>query len=219
MNQRVLFSVLLLCSIWLSSPSSAQVAGQTIDGCGYAGAIFSQPGQFELAAVLSLLRQNEVDVAADDNTLSALRVCAANIRKQVCTDGLLLGMIDPVGALCSGVAGMIIQWKRGESSLLGGLVGAGVVGSTVGMVKMGMCEKALAEVVEPAAISTFQGWQVEFNSIRDDATRGRIRDAATSGRITHEQAGRLDKYVAGVAAVLSGQDVSRGPSLADCVGG
>jgi hypothetical protein len=219
MNQRALFSVCLFCSICLSWPSSAQVAGQTIDGCGYARAIFSQPGQFELAAVLSLLRQNEVDVAADDNTLSVLRVCAANIRKQVCTDRLLLGMIDPVGALCGGAAGMIIQWKRGESSLLGGLVGAGVVGAGMGTVKMGMCEKALAEVVEPAAISTFQGWQVEFNSVRNDETRGRIMDAATSGRITHEQAGRLEKYVAGVATVLSGQDTSRPPRLSNCLGG
>jgi hypothetical protein len=219
MNQRVLFPVFLLSSICLPWPSSAQVAGQTIDGCGYARAIFSQPGQFEVAAVLSLLRQNEVYIAADDNTIGPLRECAAGIRKQVCRDGLLLGMLDPVGSLCGGVGGMAVDMMKGGPSILGGLVGAGVVGSTVGIVKMGMCEKDLKEVVEPAAASAFQGWRVDFQSVRDDATRGRIREAATNGRITQEQAGRLDKYVTGVAAVLSGQDTSGPPGLADCVGG
>jgi hypothetical protein len=108
---------------------------------------------------------------------------------------------------------------KGGPSILGGLVGAGAFGSAKGIFDMGVCERYLKDIVEPAAASTFQGWRVDFRTVRDDETRARITEAATSGRITPEQATRLDKYVTGVAAVLSGQDTSGPPGLDDCIEG
>jgi hypothetical protein len=204
MKQRVLYSVFFLCSVCLSWPSAAQVAGQTFGGCPERF-ILSRPGQFELAAALSLLQRNGVVVTGNDEMVSVLWQCASSIPYHACTDGLLFEMMDPKGAVGGGLAGMTVDMMRGGPSVLGGLLGAGVFGTAAGQVKAASCQKDVQEVLRPAAASAFQGWRVDFQSVREDEVRGRITDAAASGRITYEQASRLDRYVAGVASRLSGR--------------
>jgi hypothetical protein len=204
MNQRALLSVFLLCSICLSWPSSAQVAGQRMGACPER-IILSRPGQFELAAALSLLGRNDVVVTGNQEMVATLWQCASSIPYHACTDKLLLGVIDPAGAVGGGLAGMAADMMQGGPSVLGGLLGAGMVGTVKGQVDAASCQKDVEEVLRPAAASAFAGWRVDFGSIPAGETRQRISNAATSGRITYEQAGRLDQYIAGVATALSGR--------------
>src|ERR687892_266219 len=140
MNQRALFPVLLLCSMCLSWPSSAQVAGQRLGACPER-IILSRPGQFELAAALSLLGQNDVVVTGNEDMVATLWQCASSIPFHACTDELLLGVMDPAGAVGGGLAGMAVDMMRGGPSVLGGLLGAGVVGTAAGQVKAASCQK------------------------------------------------------------------------------
>jgi hypothetical protein len=103
-----------------------------------------------------------------------------------------MGLIDPVGAVAGGVAGLAVDSRNGGPSLLGGMLGAGVVGTAVGVATMAQCNKAIQERHAPTLRSlgpvTLPG---DLDSISYRTFSDRVREAMRAGRVPAQQAAEL----------------------------
>jgi hypothetical protein len=190
-----------LLTLIAAAPAAATMAEQRIGGCPER-IVLAGDGERRVAAVLSLV-PDRVTLAGNPERAAVLRECARTVRAVVCTDGLLLSMLDPVGATAGGVAGLAVDGVRGQPSLLGGLLGAGVGGMAVGVVGMGRCNKRLNEELAPAAAAAFAGWRVDPGTTGAAEVRGRIVAAYERGAVSAAAARSLDSYLDGIATRLA----------------
>lgn len=195
-------AVLLLSAPLSAMTASAQMAGQQVGGCGTRAAL-QTPGQRELVAVLSLVADDAVTVSGNPDIAAAARLCAGSIRYARCTDDLLFGLLDPVSASIFGGLGFLHDLRRGERTLLGGLMGSAASGLIGGTVKAAHCRKQVAENLEQPASVAFEGWQVDVASVQDGEAGRIVAEAERRGRLAPAAAQAVTDYVAGAAQRLA----------------
>ncbi|MEA1049454.1 hypothetical protein U5801_06505 [Lamprobacter modestohalophilus] len=142
----------LVAATSLAAPATAQVAGRKLGAC--PERVFLSRDQIAVATAMSTVL-DELDnlfygVRGDANIFVSMKECARTLPYHACTDDLLLGVIDPVGAAAGGAAGLAVDMYKGEPSVLGGLLGSGVVGTTWGIVKAASCKKRFASLQSAA---------------------------------------------------------------------
>jgi hypothetical protein len=185
-----------------SQTSLAQLAGQKPGGCPErAGFTANQRAVVGGFALLGDSLDRTWFVRGADQTLVELMVsCAHSIRYQVCTDGLIFGLLDPVGAAAGGAVGLAMN--RNKPSLLGGLLGAGAGGLTWGIVETGRCNKRMEEQLKPAALKAFDDWEIDPNLLRPGDVQRRAADASRFGIIAPADAKALTDFADGAATLL-----------------
>lgn len=191
--------LLLLASLTLADRAEAQVAGRKLGAC--EERLYLSKAQLELAIGFSLLG-NGVEarfrsVSGDPVEIAGMQMCARSIRSNVCTDKLLMGFIDPVGAVAGGALGL-----AAGDSLLGGLLGSGAVGMVKGVTDLATCNRSLA-TLEPSARSAFGSGRIDANALREGEVTRMIVDSARTGRIPAEDASRMIDYIEGASSVLA----------------
>jgi hypothetical protein len=180
----------------LASPAQAQVAGQKLGAC--PERVYLSTDQIvvatAMATVLDELDSRFAGLHGDGATIAGMMQCARKLPYFVCTDPMLFGLLDPAGAAVGGTIGLGVDMYKGQPSLLGGLLGAGVVGMTKGIVDIGACNKRFA-TLKPAAVQAFGGWQFHVDQVRGSEVRDRVAKAAKSGSISAADAQALLGFV------------------------
>ncbi|AXS40842.1 hypothetical protein [Breoghania sp. L-A4] len=189
----------------ISTPASAQVAGQRMGAC--PERVYLNADQRRVAAAMALLDDSSrrgiiIGRGSDDTIAIGMRQCARSIRYAVCTDGMLLGLIDPKGALIGGAAGLLWNGMNGGSTVIGGLLGAGVVGMTRGVINAGQCRKRQAEIL-PAAKVVFTNWRISTQSVRGAEIDYRVRYYAQQRAISADHAQAILSFINQATAILN----------------
>ena len=132
--------------------------------------------------------------------------CASKITYAVCTDGLLFGIIDPLGAAIGGVAGLALDAKRGEGSLLGGLLGSGAAGLGAGIIKSGQCRRNQV-ARQPAADAILKGLSFQLDNRRArppymEVLKTTAQKRAAEGTVASEDAMYFIQYTTRLSDVL-----------------
>lgn len=202
-------ALLALGLLSVAMPAVAQVADQRLGACPERVALGDD--ELYVATAMSMLGEGARPairvMPGDDGVKAMVSDCAASIAYHVCTDDLLLGMIDPASAMAGGLLGLAVDARNGSPSLLGGLLGSGVVGMVGGVVKSGMCRQNQAELV-PHAQAALGGMSFRLENARsrgDDlaAIRGAIGEAARNRRVPLDRAQVMDSYVREVGGALT----------------
>lgn len=186
-------------------PAQAQLAGQKLGAC--PERLYLSADQVVVATAMSTVL-DELDsqfggLRGDDQIVAGMMMCARKIPYHVCADPMLLGLLDPAGAATGAAAGAAVGlFNKGQPSLLGGLLGAGVVGTAKGVVDMGQCNKRFA-LLKPAALQAFGGWRFDVGQVRGSEVRDRLVQAASAGRISAADAQALHRFVSQTAQRLS----------------
>jgi hypothetical protein len=205
MQTRWTVLALLAAAFACATPAQAQLAGQKLGAC--PERVYLSTDQIAVAAAMSTVL-DELDsqfngLRGDDQIVAGMLMCARKIPYHVCTDPMLLGLLDPVGAAAGAAAGATVGiYNKGEPSLLGGLLGAGVLGMAKGVVDIGQCNKRFA-MLKPAALQAFGGWQFDVGQVRGSEVRDRLAQAARTGRISAADAQTLSKFVSQTAQRLT----------------
>jgi hypothetical protein len=177
-------------------------AASTLKFCNLRSALST--GQAEYVAGIALFG-DQIDRyvfyrGADDTTFSVMTACAREVRGRVCTDRLFMDFIDPGGALLGAAAGVAVDARNGPS-VLGGLLGAGVVGSGLGVVKLSMCNKAIEERYAPTLRSlgpiTVPN---DLGSLQYSTFADPVRDAMRTGRLPPQEGAELLRMTDQIAA-------------------
>lgn len=184
--------------------AQAQLAGQKLGAC--PERLYLSKDQVEVAVamstVLDALDRQFSGLRGDDQIITGMLMCARKIPHHVCTDPMLLGLLDPVGAAGGAAAGAALGAYNREPSLLGGLLGAGVFGMAKGTVELGQCNKRFA-MLKPAAMVAFGGWQFDVDQVRGSEVQERLARAARSGSISAADAQSLHNFVSQTAQRLT----------------
>jgi hypothetical protein len=201
---RIRWIVLVAAALAFTASAQAQLAGQKLGAC--PERLYLSKDQIEVAVAMSTLL-DELEhqfggVRGDDDIVAGMMMCARKLPYHACTDPMLLGLLDPAGAAGGAAAGAALGAYRREPSLLGGLLGAGVVGMAKGAVDMGQCNKRFA-MLKPAAKVAFGGWQFDVNQVRGSEVRERLARAARAGAISASDAQALLSFVSQTAKRLS----------------
>lgn len=186
----------LVAATILAAPATAQVAGRKLGAC--PERLFLSRDQIAVATAMSTVL-DELDnqfygLRGDANIVASMKACARTLPYHACTDDLLFGVLDPVGAAAGGAAGLAVDLYKGKPSVLGGLLGSGVVGTSLGIVKAGSCKKRFASL-QPAAVEALGGWQFDVDQVREGEVRERVERAAHEGRIGAADAQAILDYV------------------------
>lgn len=196
--------VLAAAAVASMASAQAQLAGQKLGAC--PERLYLSRDQIEVAVAMSTLL-DELDsqfsgLRGDDQIVAGMMMCARKIPYHVCTDPMLLGLLDPAGAVGGAAAGAAVGAYKGQPSLLGGLLGAGVFGMAKGAVDLGQCNKRFA-MLKPAAKAAFGGWQFDVGQVRGSEVRERLARAARAGSISAADAQALHGFVSQTAQRLS----------------
>ena len=193
----------------LALPAHAQVAGQRLGAC--PERVYLSIDQIvvatAMATVLDELDTQFAGLRGDGQIVAGMMQCARKLPYFTCTDKMLFGLLDPRDAAIGGAAGIAVDGIRGQPSLIGGLLGAGVVGMTSCVVQVGACNKRFPSL-KPAVVAAFGGWQFDVGQFDVDQVRGsevrdRVARAARSGRISAADAQALLKFVNGASEQLT----------------
>jgi len=161
MRRVVLIPILVVCVLLAGLIFGPQATAQTYHFCRERQ--YLTPGQLEFALASVTVPDVRWSITfrttndSDSGLLNIVHNCAQEARVRLCTEDLMMGLLDPQSAVLGGAAGLWLG-SRGSKDIYGdrrpgdgggvliGLLGAGVGVMAGGTVKLGICNKKIHEV-------------------------------------------------------------------------
>ncbi len=80
-----------------------------------------------------------------------LNTCASELRHKLCSDDMIMGLLDKKSSMIGGAAGLVLSRDNIAGGMLTGALLGGLIGTTTGATKYANCNARIAQQVSPIA--------------------------------------------------------------------